>query len=310
MQLKNKLNANLPVIFGLSSTSLTAAEKELLQNFPIFGIIFFARNIETKTQFRELVKEIKNYSKNPDIILSIDEEGGRVSRLNKIFTKLPAAREIGALYEQDQKSGLDLLNSTYQEIADRLKFFSINMCYAPVCDLAYLETHEVIGDRTFSARAEIVIELCRYTCDILLKNGIYPVLKHIPGHGLAQADSHLSLPVIKKNKEYLAENDFKIFKKLNNYPLAMTAHILYQCLDEAMPVTLSSKAISYIRSEIGYNNLLMTDDMNMKALSGDVAENSLAALNSGCDIILHCNGDHNEMLAIATKSAKLKNFQN
>lgn len=301
----------IPVILGLSADKLTKSEKELLESNAIYGIILFSRNVVNKTQLTNLISEIKKASLNEKILISIDEEGGRVSRLRNIFPNLPSSKEISDLYKKSEDEGIILLKNTYTEIAERLNSLGIKICYAPVCDLSYAETHDVIGDRAFSSDVEIVVKLAKIAADTLLEHGIFPVIKHIPGHGLAKSDSHLELPIVKQKTSILAKKDFAIFKSLKAYPFAMTAHILYEDLDSQLPVTLSQTAISYIRNEIGYKNILISDDINMKALQGDMKSLTKNILAAGVDIVLHCNGNINEMLDIvkvAATSAKSFTF--
>lgn len=305
----------IPIIVALKNTRINEDEKHLLQNNAIFGIILFARNIEDSEQLTTLVREIKINSLNKQIIISIDEEGGRVTRLRSFFVPLIPAKEIGDVYQKSKMEGRKLAIATYKEIAKRLRQFDITMCYAPVCDISYPQTHDVIGDRAFSDNTETIIELATIASDTLLNEGVYPVIKHIPGHGLAKADSHLELPIIDEEVDKLEQSDFAIFKALKHYPFAMSAHILYKRLDATNPITLSKKAISYIRNNLSFNNIVISDDITMKALNGDIAEITEKAFQAGCDIVLHCNGDMNEMLAIVEVSARrsrsfhLENFK-
>lgn len=290
---------NKLAIIGISSLSLSKSEKYLIQNFKqIYGIILFERNIENKTQLQSLIAEIHKIKPNLNIL--IDEEGGRVTRLKKIFPEiLTSAQKLGDIYHNNPHQGKEAIIQCYSLMAKRLKELKINIVCAPVADLAHYNTHNVIGDRSFSQDKEIVINCCKIAADTLLQHGIIPVIKHIPGHGKSLCDSHHELPVITNNLDDLENNDFAIFKALNNYPLAMTAHIIYEELDKKAPITLSKKALNYIRNKIGYHGKIMTDDINMKALAkyklNDIVNLSLQA---GCDYILHCNGEITEMTEI------------
>jgi len=290
----------LPIIFGLSGETLANQEISLLNDNKIWGIILFSRNIKSKSQTINLTTEIKKQSKNPNIHILIDEEGGRITRLKEIYPlPLKAAAELGKELEKNHAEGKQEIIKTYTEIANRLKSLGINIACSPVADLTMPETHDIIGDRSFSKNIDTVIQATKIAADTLLNNNILPTIKHIPGHGRATMDSHLELPKITTEIDILENTDFRIFKNLNNYPLAMTAHIIYDALDPKTPITLSPHSISYIRNNIGYKGKIMTDDIGMKALqSYSLKEIISFALQAKCDYILHCNGDINEMTEI------------
>lgn len=288
-------------IFGIKSLALTDNERYLLKHTQhIFGIILFSRNIENKQQIISLIAEI--HSIKPNINILIDEEGGRVTRLTKIYPDIAdSAQKLGELYQKNALLGREAIINCYSLIARRLAELGINIVCAPVADLTHENTHAIIGDRSFSRDKNIVIECCKIAANTLLKHRITPVIKHIPGHGKAVADSHLELPIITADLTSLEHNDFAIFKELRQYPLAMTAHIIYACLDSEQPITLSQKALAYLRVNLGYQGKIMTDDIKMKALQKysltDIVQNSLRA---GCDYILHCDGNYAEMEQIVT----------
>ena len=292
----------LPIIFGIANSYLNTQEISLLKQYSIWGIILFARNIATKEQTQNLIQEIKKYSKNKNINILIDEEGGRITRLEKIYPKrLKSAKELGDLLENNFSLGTAEIQNTYSIIATRLKELGINIACSPVADLTSEDTHDIIGDRSFSNKNDIVINASKIAADTLLAHNITPIIKHIPGHGRANLDSHLALPYIDINKETLDKTDFEIFRQLHSYPLAMTAHIIYNDIDPDYPVTLSPTMIKYIKEHIGYKGKIMTDDIAMKALvSYGLDEIIIAAFNAGCDYILHCNGIYDEMLEIIT----------
>lgn len=287
----------LPIIFGISNTYLTSQEINLLTKYNIWGIILFARNINSKTQTQNLTNDIRNHSKNQNINILIDEEGGRITRLRKIYpTPLKSAMQLGKLLEESASEGKKAIINTYTEIAIRLKSLGINIACSPVADLTTPETHDIIGDRSFSNNINTVIEAVKIAADTLLNNNILPIIKHIPGHGRATSDSHLALPQITTELNILEKTDFKIFKNLSSYPLAMTAHIIYHALDNNTPITLSPQAITYIKTELGYKGKVMTDDIGMKALSKYSLKEIISfALQAKCDYILHCNGKYDEM---------------
>lgn len=290
----------LPVIFGIASTSLTKDEISLLQNHQIWGIILFTRNIVSKSQTIDLTNNIRFYSQNKNINILIDEEGGRITRLKKIYqTPLKSAMQLGQILTKDTQLGTIEIINNYTEIATRLQTLGINIACSPVADLTMPVTHDIIGDRSFSDNPEIVIKAVKIAADTLLKNNITPIIKHIPGHGRSTLDSHLALPQITTPLDTLAKTDFKVFKNLNSYPLAMTAHIIYHALDNQKPITLSKIAIKYIKTNIAFKGKIITDDISMKALSEYSLKEIISfALQAKCDYILHCNGDFKEMSQI------------
>jgi beta-N-acetylhexosaminidase len=284
----------LPLISSLQNTELNDNERYLFQHHKIWGLILFKRNIASILQLKSLIADIRGLQ--PHINIMIDEEGGRITRLDNIYPKsLPSNYELGNLLSQDIEAGYQAICKNYQIIAQRLNEFSINMVCAPLCDLLHHNTHGIIGDRAFSSNPEIVIKASKIAADTLLKNQISPIIKHIPGHGRAISDSHLSLPKINTEITILEKTDFHIFKNLAHYPFAMTAHITYQALDPDLPVTLSKKAIFYIKNILGYKGKIISDDINMKALSKySISEITSLAYKAKCDYILHCNGNFSE----------------
>ena len=285
----------LPVIFSILGTELNQNEISLLKNKKIVGIILFTRNIKNEIQLKDLIKHIKSF--NPYIKILIDEEGGRITRLKNIYPNpLPSAYQLGQTLSYNQDLGIQEIIKTYNIIAQRLNNLGINMACAPVCDLLHKKTHDIIGDRSFSDNIDIVTQAAKIAADTLLKNNIIPIIKHIPGHGRATSDSHLSLPKIDSKIEILEKTDFQIFKNLANYPFAMSAHIIYDALDKELPITLSKKAIFYIKNILGYKGKIISDDINMQALAKySIEEITILACQAGCDYILHCNGNYNEM---------------
>jgi len=292
-------------IFGISSLTLNDDEKYLLKNAAPWGIILFARNVEDREQLINLTQEIKSY--DPNINILIDEEGGRVTRLKNIYPDiLPSAESLGLIYQENKEAGKSAITQAYSEMAKRLKALGINIVCAPVADLAHQNTHGVIGDRAFGNKVDLVVDTAKIAADTLLANGVTPIIKHLPGHGRATCDSHLELPTITDSLAELEKNDFAIFKALNHYPLAMTAHIIYECLDKDLPITLSKQAFRYLREQIGFKGKIMSDDINMRALKKfTLAEIVTYAINAGCDYILHCDGNYAEMSNIVEELNRL-----
>ncbi|MBT4922513.1 MAG: glycoside hydrolase family 3 protein [Rickettsiales bacterium] len=283
-------------VIGLHSYNLSPNEKNILSELDPLGIILFKRNIESVEQTQSLIQDARIATNNPNLLILIDEEGGKVSRSNHIFNdQIISAETIGKLYLSDPVAALELVTETTEQIIRRLKILDVNACCAPVCDLFFGGANDVIGSRAYSGDPKIVSILANRCCEVLAENDILPIIKHIPGHGRSDCDSHLELPIITTSKAELVKTDFAVFKALNQMPIAMTAHIVYEALDPEHPVTTSKKAIDYIRHEIGFTNMLISDDLCMKALKGTTAEKAKATLDAGCDIVLHCNGDIKEL---------------
>jgi beta-N-acetylhexosaminidase len=287
-------------IHGCEGTSLTPEERDFIKTYQPLGLILFSRNCVDAAQIEELVSDFKRLVKYERPMILIDQEGGRVARLKEPnFWHPPAAQYFVDIMESD---GLDIAKKAvlenYYKIACQLADLGINVDCAPVCDLSYPETHDVIGDRSFGSDVDSVAELARAAHLGLKQGGVHSIIKHIPGHGRARCDSHLELPVVDASLTELEATDFRVFKNLYDLPMAMTAHITFTALDDE-PVTTSVKSINYLRSRLGYRGLLMTDDLSMKALKGSVGENARQSLAAGCDILLHCNGNMQEMEELA-----------
>jgi len=302
MHILNQISANKkifkPVIYGCSGLALTDDEKYFFAKSGAIGFILFARNIHNKTQVKKLVSSLKEIM-DGEVLILIDQEGGRVQRLKgDDWNNYPPAKNFADLYSQDKQLGRDLCYQNFSQIASDLAELGINTNCAPVLDILTPKTHQVIGDRAFGNKASQVIDLAGEVCRAFLDNGVYPVIKHIPGHGRGTSDSHLELPIVDAGLQELENSDFLPFMALKDQKLAMTAHILYSAIDDELPATISPKAIDIIRHKIGFKNILMSDDISMKALKGGVASLSTRALNAGCDLILHCNSEMKEMVAI------------
>jgi beta-N-acetylhexosaminidase len=288
----------LPMIFGIAGASLSTAEQKFFLKYKPHGIILFSRNCHDKQQIIDLNHSIKSLI-GKDVKILIDQEGGRVARIKppisshtypnmSFFEEIYNTHGIDAARTEVKKNFFTLMSE--------LKEFGIDVTCAPVCDLHYEGAHKVIGDRSFGNNVQLVIDLCTAALDGIHAAGGEGVIKHIPGHGRANVDSHLSLPTVTDELQDLEITDFAVFKALKNMcTYSMTAHVKYTCLDAENPVTTSEKAIDYIRSSIGFKNLIMTDDICMKALGASVQTRTLNCLKAGCDLILHCNGNIDEM---------------
>jgi beta-N-acetylhexosaminidase len=298
---------NKPVIYGCSGLFLTDQEKYFFENSGALGFILFKRNIRDKVQVKNLVSSLKEIM-GSEVLILIDQEGGKVQRLKGAdWNDYPPAKKFADLYLTNKDHSKKLCYENYSQISQDLTELGINVNCVPLLDILTPKTHDIIGDRALGENAKQVIDLAKQVCNACLDNKVYPVIKHIPGHGRGTCDSHLELPTVCASLKELTETDFLPFAELKDQKLAMTAHILYTAIDEQFPATISKKAIDLIRNQIGFKNILMSDDISMQALKGDVASRSEAALKAGCDLILHCNGKMEEMIMI---DSILPNFGN
>ena len=287
-----------PVIYGIKGTSLNDEEKYFFSKNSCLGFILFSRNIVDKIQLKNLTNSLRELMEG-EVLILIDQEGGRVARLAPpIWNAYPAGKYFADLYQQNPQNAKQKLFENYAQIARDLVEVGINVNCAPVLDVLNPKTHKVIGDRAFGENAKQVADLGIEVCKGLLSCEVYPVIKHIPGHGRGACDSHLELPIVDATIQELRDIDFAPFKILNNQKFAMTAHILYNAIDKNNCATISKKAIDLIRHEIGFANILMSDDVSMKALTQSFAIKTKAILEAGCDLVLHCNGEMAEMLEI------------
>jgi beta-N-acetylhexosaminidase len=297
-------------ITGCAGPTLSAQETNFLKRYNPWGLILFKRNCETPEQLEVLTSSFRSAVGRRDAPVFVDQEGGRVQRLgppSNAWRKYPKARAYGDLYRRDPVAALRSARHVGRLMADDLIAVGITANCLPVLDLPQPGSHDVIGDRAYSLDREQVMVLARAHAAGLMDGGVLPVIKHIPGHGRAMADSHLALPVVDAAREDLRHSDFPPFAAFADAPMAMTAHVVYTALDKKSPATLSRKIVkSVIRGEIGFRGLLMTDDLSMKALSGSISEKCEQALAAGCDVILHCNGDLREMEQAAAAAGLLK----
>ena len=297
----------LAAIFGIGGPELSAEERAFFRDTQPLGFILFARNIQDPDQVRRLVGDLRASVAHADAPVLIDQEGGRVQRLRPPHWRAaaPAAR-FGDLARRQAQSGAKAVFLNHQLIGAELAALGIDVDCAPLIDVHQPGAHDVIGDRAFSGDPEEVAILGRAAADGLISAGITPIIKHIPGHGRSMVDSHHDLPRVATSHAELARTDFLPFRRLNDMPWAMTAHIVYEALDPALPATLSPKVIGeVIRGEIGFDGLLLSDDMSMKALNGPLEDLTRRALQAGCDVALHCNGKMEEMRQIAAGAAPL-----
>jgi beta-N-acetylhexosaminidase len=294
-------------ITGVSGPELTAAEREFIRAERPWGFILFKRNIETPTQVISLVQELREAIGDPAAPMLVDQEGGRVQRLGPPHWPVyPAGAVFGVLYDVDPALGLAAARLSARLIAADLWELGITVDCLPLADVPVPGADAVIGNRAYGTRADKVAAIGRAVTEGLEQGGILPVLKHIPGHGRATADTHFRLPVVDTPKAELERTDFAAFRPLADAPMAMTAHVVFSALDPAHPATTSATIVKQvIRGVIGFQGLLMSDDVSMNALAGSVAERTRAIFASGCDMVLHCNGKLEEMREVAAETPEL-----
>ncbi|XSG82697.1 MAG: beta-N-acetylhexosaminidase [Methyloligella sp. ZOD6] len=288
-------------IASCAGLSLSEAERSFFARSRPCGLILFARNCETPDQIRALTDSFKQAVGSEDVLVLIDQEGGRVQRLKPPrWPQMPPARAYGDLFAKDAEAGKRAAFYGARLIAHQLYGLGINTDCAPVLDVPQPGAHKIIGDRAYGADPETIAILGRAVMDGYLAGGVLPVIKHVPGHGRAKADSHLSLPKIEASEAELAAVDFKPFQALKDAPLAMTAHVLLPALDSERPASISPVIMGkVIRQTIGLQGLVMCDDLGMKALSGTMADKAAAVIAAGCDVALHCSGKLSEMEEVA-----------
>ncbi len=296
-------------ICGLSGLSLTAQESNFLAETRPAGLIIFARNIEGPGQVRRLLADARSATGGDGNILTlVDQEGGRVQRLTAPhWRRYPAARAFAEMRRIDPERASQAARLCARLMAHDLHALGLNTSCAPVLDVPARGADNVIGDRAYGENADAVIDLGGAMADGLMAGGILPVMKHIPGHGRATADSHFALPAVDTPLHELKNTDFAPFRALRRIPMAMTAHVVFTSVDATKPVTVSKPAIDrVIRGYIGFDGLLMSDDLSMHALSGSLGARTTASLQAGCDLALHCNGKLDEMMAVASASPILE----
>ena len=295
-------------IVGLKSYKLSNKEKIFIRKYKPWGVILFSRNIKSIQQTKALTDNIKKIFKDKKYPILIDQEGGRVNRLNKIITFDNLTSEyFGNLFEKDQMK----FDIVYKLFVDKtsylLKLIGANINTVPVLDLRIKGATNIIGDRSFSKNKNTVSKIGDLCIKLFHENSIGTIIKHIPGHGLAKVDSHKYTPIVKKSAKYLNKNDFYPFKNKKSF-FAMTGHIVYEKLDKINTVTHSKKIIQYIRKKIGFKNILISDDLSMLSLKENMETNTIKTFKAGCNLALHCNGNLNEMTSVANNSPMISNF--
>lgn len=293
-------------IAGCSGLILTDEEKAFFAASQPWGFILFARNVETPEQVRALVSDLRDaVGWNAPVL--IDQEGGRVQRLRPPYwASYPPGEAFGALYLKDKAGALEAVRLNSRALAADLAALGIDVDCLPVVDLRHADGHGIIGNRAYGETVEAVSALARAAAEGLLDGGVLPIIKHIPGHGRAPVDSHEKLPVVQAPRAELEQADFAAFRAVADLPMAMTAHVVYADLDPTAPATTSKLVIEQIiRGQIGFDGLLMSDDLSMGALAGDMATRCISSIQAGCDMLLHCNGRMDEMKIIAAHAPLL-----
>src|SRR6202047_5384626 len=294
-------------ITGVSGPDLSAAEREFMRSERPWGFILFKRNIETPAQVSLLVRELRESINDPEAPVLVDQEGGRVQRFGPPHWPIyPPGAVFGALYDIDRALGLSAARLSARLIAADLLEPGVTVDCLPLADVPVPEADAVIGNRAYGTEPQKVAAIARAGTEGLEQGGILPVRKHIPGHGRATADTHFRLPVVDTPRTELERLDFAAFQPLADLPMAMTAHVVFSALDPAQPATTSATMVDQvIRGVIGFQGLLMSDDVSMNALAGSIAERTRAIFAAGCDVVLHCNGKLDEMRDVARETPEL-----
>ncbi len=297
---ENSINSKA-VIFGCEGIALTDWERSFFREQDPLGFILFKRNCDTPDQVKSLVEDLRASVNRPSAPVLIDQEGGRVQRLGPPYWRqAPSGAVFADLYEKDPEKARRALWINTRLIADELRILGIDVDCLPVLDVPQQGAHDVIGDRAYGRNPQVIAELGQAAAEGLMAGAVLPVIKHIPGHGRAVVDSHFELPRVTASHECLSETDFVPFKVLGGLPWGMTAHVIFEALDQEEPATTSKHIVSHmIRDELGFDGLLLSDDLSMQALSGTLGTRAKAAIAAGCDVALHCNGKRDEMIAVA-----------
>ncbi len=302
------MNNRRAFIVGLKSTEISSKEQLFLKKYKPWGVILFTRNIKNLNQTKKLTSKIRNIFNDKKYPIMIDQEGGRVSRLESIISfKNLTSDFFGKKYVKDKKDFDIYFKIFIDKTSYLLKELGININSVPVLDLKISGSSKIIGDRSFSRDPNIVSKIGDICIQTYKENSIGTIIKHIPGHGLAKVDSHFSTPYINKTLKYLLKNDFKAFKNKNSF-FAMTGHLIFNQIDNFNTVTHSRKMINIIRKKIGFKNLLISDDLSMKSLKKGLKINTIDTFKAGCNLALHCNGKLKEMEIVGKNSPLVSKF--
>jgi beta-N-acetylhexosaminidase len=290
-------------ICGVSGLELTGTERGFLREADPWGLILFKRNVDSPEQVRRLVGSFRELVGRDEAAVLIDQEGGRVQRLGPPhWPTYPSGSDYGRLYDRERSQGLAAARLGGRLMAADLAALGISVDCLPVADVPVAGSNAVIGDRAYGLSPAKVAAIAAAIAEGLCAGGVLPVVKHIPGHGRATVDSHAELPAVDTDRATLEQTDFAAFRALNHLPLAMTAHIVFSAIDPVAPATISATIVrEVIRGSIGFDGVLMTDDISMGALAGTIAARVCASIAAGCDIVLHCNGRADEMQSVAAE---------
>ena len=295
-------------ITGIKSYKLNSSEKKFLKKFKPWGVILFSRNIKSIDQTKKLTESIKKIFNDNNYPILIDQEGGRVNRLNKIISFDTLTSEyFGNLFKKDKFKFNIIYKMFIDQTSHLLKLIGANINTVPVLDTRVKGSSNIIGDRAYSNNPKLISKLGDFCIKYFHRNSIGTIMKHIPGHGEAKVDSHYFTPIVKKKLSKLIKEDFSPFKNKKCF-FAMTAHVVYKDIDKSNTATHSKQMIALIRNKIGFKNILISDDLSMKSLKKDLEYNTLKTFSSGCNIALHCNGNIREMVTVASNSPLVNKF--
>ena len=295
-------------ITGIKSIILSNKEKKFLKKFKPWGIILFSRNIDSLNQTKKLTEDIRKIFQDKKYPILLDQEGGRVNRLSKFFNAdTLTSKYFGNLFKTNKYEFNYYYKIFINKTSDLLKQIGININTSPVLDMRRKNANNIIGDRSFSNKADIVNKIGNLCIKLFHRNNIGTVIKHIPGHGLAKVDSHKLTPSVNSKLNYLIQNDFSTFKNKKSF-FAMTAHIIYSDIDKLNTATHSKKVIQLVRKNIKFNSIIISDDISMKSLKYSIKKNTLKAFSAGCNLVLHCNANYREMLIVAKNSPLVDSF--
>ena len=302
------MNNRRSFIIGVKSNKLSIKEKIFLRKYKPWGVILFTRNIKNIKQTQKLTSSIRKIFNDKNYPILIDQEGGRVNRLENIISFANLTSEyFGKKFKENPKEFKFFYKLFIDKTAYLLKSIGININTVPVLDLRINRASNIIGDRSFSKDPKVVSTIGDHCIQYFHKNSIGTVIKHIPGHGLAKVDSHHFTPIVNKDKKHLLKNDFIAFRNKKTF-FAMTAHIIFNKIDKDNTVTHSKRLIKLIRDNIGFKNILISDDLSMKSLKGSLKENTIKAFKAGCNLVLHCNGNFKEMEIVGRNSPIITKF--
>ena len=296
------------IIVSIAGLTLSIKEKKLFRSYKPWGIILFKRNIDNFKQIKKLTSDIKKIMGSKSYPILIDEEGGTVSRLKKILDNSQLSQHFfGELYKKNKNLSINLYKIYINTLSKILNNIGININTVPVLDIKFKKTHKIIIKRSYSSKINVIKKLGSICINQFKKNKILTVIKHIPGHGSATKDSHLTLPIVNKSVNKLYKQDFKCFKGMNS-DFAMTAHVLYSKIDNLNCATHSKKIINLIRKKIKFKGIIISDDISMKALKKDLVANALKSLTAGCNLVLHCSGRYSETKSLLKKVPYIDKF--